>query len=259
MAELPVNHDRGVLARHGRTCDWCHGPIPLKARSDSRTCSRKCRQAAFRLRRRITGTAPDTAAGATATTSTSDVSRLEERRVVRHRRSATDRPLHVGYADPPYPGRARRYYGDQDSYAGEVDHELLIGALEISYPDGWALSTAMDCLHWILPLCPPDAHVCPWVKPIGVPPATFGLHTTWEALIVVRGRQERPGKRDFLIAQPARHGGTLPGRKPLAFAAFLFGALGLRPGDTLDDLYPGTGIIATAWAEASRAPAAATA
>lgn len=150
-------------------------------------------------------------------------------------------------------------YATEDPHAHldaeEVDHELLIGALELSYPDGWALSTAMDCLRWILPLCPPDAHVCPWVKPIGVPAATFGLHTTWEALIVVRGRQAQPGVRDFLIAQPARRGGTLIGRKPIAFATFLFQALGLRPGDTLDDLYPGTGMIARSWAEASRATA----
>lgn len=223
-----------------RTCDWCHGPIPATARIDSRTCSRKCRQAAFRLRKRLGQPTPDRATDPL----------LQGRRVARHRRQTTG-PLHLAYADPPYPGRARMY-ADQDSYAGEVDHEDLVARLEQEYPDGWALSTAADCLSWILPLCPPDAHVCPWVKPIGVPTATYGLHTTWEALIVVRGRQVQPGKRDFLIAQPARHGGTLVGRKPLAFAAFLFQALGMEPGDTLDDLFPGTGIIARAWAEASR-------
>lgn len=237
-----------------RTCDWCHGPIPPRARIDARTCSRKCRQAAFRLRRRMG------AAGATDPRSQTDTSpgTGAGRQITPWRGpGVVERPMHVAYADPPYPGRAR-LYADQDSYGGEVDHEALIARLEDEYPDGWALSTAADCLRWILPLCPPEAHVCPWVKPIGVPPATYGLHYTWEPLIVVRGRQVQPGMRDWLLAQPARHGGDLIGRKPIAFAAHLFDALGLRPGDTLDDLYPGTGIIARAWAEASRTPEPAT-
>lgn len=65
------------------------------------------------------------------------------------------------------------------------------------------------------------------------------------------GRQRPPGVRDFLSAQPARGAGTLPGRKPLSFAAWLFGCLGMQPGDTLDDLYPGTGVISRAWASLS--------
>ena len=161
-------------------------------------------------------------------------------------------PIRVGYADPPFPGLARRYYERESSYAGEVDHAELLERLERDFPDGWALSTSEGALRALLPLCPPGVHLCPWVKPIGVPPATLGLHTTWEALIVARGRQRAPGVRDWLYAHPARKAGTLPGRKPLAFCAFLFRALGLRPGDELVDLYPGTGIVSRAWAELGR-------
>jgi len=50
---------------------------------------------------------------------------------------------------------------------------------------------------------------------------------------------------------PARFGGELPGRKPIAFCAWLFDCLGMVPGDTLDDLFPGTGIVARAWGELS--------
>jgi hypothetical protein len=166
------------------------------------------------------------------------------------------RPMRFAYADPPYPGMSWRWYKGEGSYKGEVHHGRLIRDLIRDYPDGWALSTSEEALREILPLCPRGAHLCPWVKPIGVSPQTLGLHTTWEALIVVGGRQEAPGVRDWLRAMPARRGGTLPGRKPLAFCAFLFDALGMRIGDELVDLFPGTGMIGRAWDELSRRPPA---
>lgn len=95
---------------------------------------------------------------------------------------------------------------------------------------------------------------CAWckgpIKPHPVPAATHGPHNAWEPLLVWPARRLRPGKRDWLQALPARGGGTLPGRKPIAFAAFLFEMLGALPCDTLADLYPGTGIIGNAWREA---------
>lgn len=185
-------------------------------------CSRRCRQFAFRLRRRRA----------------TDV--------------ANEQPMRFAYADPPYPGCARKYYGREETYAGEVDHAALIAQLEAGDYDGWALSTSAKALRDVLPLCPPEERVCPWVKPIGAAPLTYGPHNTWEPLIVVRGRKLRPGFRDWLSAHPARSGGTLPGRKPIAFAAFLFQQLGMLPGDELIDLFPGTGMIARAWAEVCR-------
>lgn len=185
-------------------------------------CGKDCRQRAFRLRGRRRVSSP-----------------LEE---------AAPR-IRVAYADPPYPGKAARYYRNEPTYAGEVDHRQLVSSLLQDYPDGWALSTSMEGLWLVLPLVPrpPRAHVCPWVKPNGVSRRTRGLHTTWEALIVVGGRQRAPGLRDWLCAKPAIGGGTLMGRKPLAYCAFLFDALGLEPGDELVDLFPGTGIVARAW------------
>lgn len=44
---------------------------------------------------------------------------------------------------------------------------------------------------------------------------------------------------------------TLPGRvigaKPAAFARWIFQLLGAAPGDTFDDLFPGSGAIGRAW------------
>ena len=187
-------------------------------RADSVYCGQTCRQAGFRLRRR---------------------------RATAARFGA---PLRFAYADPPYPGKARRCYGSEPSYAGEVDHGALIAMLARTYPDGWALSTGAYALRALLPLCPASAHVCPWVKPNGVSGKTNGLHNAWEPLIVVGGRQAPPGVRDWLRAKTAIRGGTLLGRKPLAFCAWLFDCLGMLPGDELVDLYPGTGIVGRAWA-----------
>lgn len=206
----------------GTPCRWCDAPT--QGRGDRQFCGRKCRQAAFRLRR------------------------LAEP----HRRHLVQTtPARLAYADPPYPGRAKRYYGDQPTYAGEVDHPRLIEEMTTHY-DGWALSTASDALADILPMCPRSVRVCAWVKPIGVSRRTWGLRSTWEPLIVSPARHLRPGKRDWLAAQPARKGGKLIGRKPLAFCAFLFAALGAQSGDTLADLFPGTGIVGRAWREWSR-------
>jgi hypothetical protein len=212
-----------------RFCDWCRKVELHDVRS--RFCSKLCRQSAFRLRRR-TGADPSPVPTA--------------------RPSTTDRPLRVAFADPPYPGKAF-LYDDQPTYGGEVDHVELLDRLRSEFVDGWALSTSSAALRELLPLCPPEARVCAWVKPNAPSPKTYGLHSRWEALIVVPARRLQPGMSDWLLASPARLGGeTLIGRKPLAFCAFLFRALGLRPGDELVDLFPGTGIVGRAWAEASR-------
>jgi hypothetical protein len=175
----------------------------------------RCRQAAFRLRRR------------------------------RETDERAAQPMRCAYADPPYPGLARMY-ADQPTYAGEVDHGALIAKLQ-TY-DGWALSTGAYALREVLPLCPPGARICAWVKPIGVSGKSLGMHNAWEPVIVVPCRRRPPGFRDWLSTPPARMGGhDLIGRKPLAFAAFLFRCLGILPGDSLDDLFPGTGMIGKAW------------
>lgn len=159
--------------------------------------------------------------------------------------------MRLAYADPPYPGTAE-LYRDQPTYGGEVDHVALLSLLQLH--DGWALSTSEKALRWLLPLCPKGTRVCPWVKPIGVSRQTYGMHSTWEPLLVFPARHMRPGFRNWLATPPARGGGTLIGRKPLAFCAFLFQCLGALPGDELADLYPGTGIVGRAWAELSLRP-----
>ncbi len=207
-------------------CAWCGGR--RSSRNDARYCGRRCRQAAFRLRR----CRDPSATG---------------------RPTPADAPpgLVFAYADPPFPGLAAKYYRSEPTYGGEVDHRALIASLTSAGYAGWALSTSSKALRDVLPLCPPRARVCAWVKPIVVPRATNGLHSRWEALIVVGGRSRLPAVRDWLMAKPARGWGTLPGRKPVAFCAWLFDCLGMVPGDRLVDLFPGTGAVTRAWAELS--------
>lgn len=204
-------------------CDWCNKPFP-PYRPFSRFCCKRCRQSAFRAR----------------------VDRLEVQRC--------QTPLLIAYADPPFPATSRKYYKGRSDYRGEVDHAELVASLVDRY-DGWAVSTSASALRLVIPHCPPAARICAWVKPIGVSSKTFGLHNTWEPLIVMPARKLRPGIPDWLRAQPARKGGTLMGRKPLAFCRWLFNVLGMLPDDELHDLFPGTGIVKRAWREVSRTAA----
>jgi hypothetical protein len=206
-------------------CAWCKGPVAIESRSDSIYCGKVCRQRAWRFRR------------------------YQSELAARPERARA--PMRMAYADPPYPGLARRNYKSEPTYAGEVDHVALLATLA-TY-DGWALSTGSYALRELLPLCPDGARVCAWVKPLPPRPGTYGPHSCWEPLIVVPGRRMRPGKRDWLSAPPSHLSGPkLAGRKPLAFVAWLFALLGLVPGDTLDDLYPGSDIVSRAWGEACR-------
>lgn len=216
----------------GDGCAWCGARIRATTSRRHRFCSKACRQTAFRVRKRA-GVA-DVSSDATPSL----------------------RAARFAYADPPYPGLARKYYRHEATYAGEVDHAQLIASLlQDTTLHGWALSTSPKALREVLPLCPATARVCAWLKPIGVDSRTWGLHNAWEVVIVVGGRPRRPGVRDWqeepeaLRAMPARGGGSLPGRKPIAFCAWLFDLLGMIPGDELVDLFPGTGVVSRAWRE----------
>jgi len=207
-----------VAAVPERHCLWCESPLRS---GQLRWCSKVCRQTAYRSRR---------------------ISLIED---------PGGAPKRLAVADPPYPGMSYRYYGDQPSYAGEVDHVELIAKL-VTY-DGWVLSTSAKTLRYVLGLCPPDVLIASWVKPNGVSSKTRGAHNCWEPIIYKPARRRRPGFRDWISAKPARGGGTLPGRKPIAYCAFVFKLLGASPGDDVDDLFPGTGIVGRTFEEFKRA------
>jgi hypothetical protein len=199
-----------------RHCAWCHGPISQAARSDALTCSKACRQA--RSRFRVGSAGP-----------------------------ASGLPMRYAYADPPYPGMAHKYYG-----TSEVNHEILIGTLVRDYPDGWALSTAASTLQEVLVLCPAGVRVCAWIK--GPRHGeSWRPRSAWEPLIVFRGRPRRLDVGEYSCdtllwgGRQHSHPGALIGMKPAAFAEWMFQQLGALAGDSLVDLFPGSGSIGRAW------------
>jgi len=223
-----------------RVCAWCRARIPETSRVDARHCSTRCRQAGHRAR----------------------IRRVEL--------AATDHPLRLAYADPPYPGKAS-IYRDHPDFAGEVDHRELLSRLA-TY-DGWALSTSAAAVSAIAALCVAqdlEARLAIWVRPPR-PHATARILTGYEAVFVRPARRVvqaggRPVAQaspeqvarapllrvtDVLVGVAPRARPTLPtsvvGMKPPAFCEWVFRLLGALPGDSLDDLYPGSGIVSRSW------------
>ena len=159
--------------------------------------------------------------------------------------------MRVAYADPPYPGQAKRLYGKHPDYAGEVNHRELIDRLEREFPDGWALSTGSKMLQSVIALCPP-VRVLVWIKP-DAPPMGDGFHYGWEPVLLRGCRRPSPVIRDWISAvtegytfrpRPPEH---VIGQKPQAFCRWLFSAMGLGLEDELIDLFPGSGAVGREW------------
>ena len=150
------------------------------------------------------------------------------------------------YADPPYPGCSTYY--SADPLAAEVNHEILIGTLEVHYPDGWALSTSVSGLLECVPYISVPYHVGAWVKTNPKPYKAERWIRAWEPVIFGNVKHRgKPAVRDWLSCSArgrlaSGHPGLI-GAKPAEFCRWILFMLGLRPGDTVDDLFPGTGIM----------------
>lgn len=154
----------------------------------------------------------------------------------------------LAYADPPYPGQARRHYGDHPDYGGEVDHRDLIE--QLAAYDGWALSTSAAALQKVIALCPPDIRVGIWHRINSVHPGNRGnWWWMWEPLIIKAARPPKLVTRD-LLSLPTNQGflgNTITGEKPAQFCTWMFALLGAGPDDELADLFPGSGSVGRAW------------
>ena len=164
--------------------------------------------------------------------------------------------MKFAYADPPYLGKCGKFYGhhhpDGRCWDDLLTHELLVKRLMADYPDGWALSCASTDLQCLLPLCPPGIRIGAWVKPFcvfkkGVRPAY-----AWEPLLFLGGRNknhppppkggEQTTPKDY-VAVPITLRRGLVGAKPPQFCRWVLDLLGYTDGDTVDDLFPGTGAM----------------
>lgn len=157
-------------------------------------------------------------------------------------------PFVLAYADPPYLGQAKRWYGKHKDYAGEVDHEYLIKTL-VTF-DGWALSTSAAALQEVLALCPSGVRVGVWYRSNSEHPGNRGTWWwSWEPVIFSPARAPEIPTRDFLSHHKEQGflGSTIPGQKPKAVCEWIFTLLGARPQDRLFDFFPGSGAVERHW------------
>ncbi len=151
--------------------------------------------------------------------------------------------MRAAYADPPYVGQAKKLYSTE-----EVDHAALIARLEEGY-DAWALSCSSPSLPVLLPMCPSGVRIAAWVKPFCIFKPNVNPAYAWEPVLFKVGRKrtrDQLTERDWVSVNITLRKG-LTGAKPEAFCFWLFRLLNLQSGDTLDDLFPGTGIVTDCW------------
>jgi hypothetical protein len=159
--------------------------------------------------------------------------------------------MRFAYADPPYLGCGRLYakhHPDAMIWDDPETHRALIERLSDEWPDGWALSLHAPSLRTLLPMCPDDVRVGAACKAFAQM-RPIRVQYMWEPVIwrggrtVIYGNQPEPRIEDRFV-----------GKKPLAFCEWVFDLLGAEPGDTLDDLFPGTGAVTAAWHKYTRGP-----
>lgn len=158
--------------------------------------------------------------------------------------------MRFAYADPPYLGLAKAFYGDLHPDAADFDnidtHAALIDRLMEEYPDGWAMSLHSPSLREILPLCPESARVMAWVKPFASFKPGVGVAYAWEPIIVYGGRRrtrQQSTVRDWTAVNITLKRG-FRGAKPDKLILWLLDVLNADPSiDQVDDLFPGSGAV----------------
>lgn len=154
--------------------------------------------------------------------------------------------MRFAYADPPYLGCGSLYakhHPEALAWDDPETHRALVERLVADYPDGWAMSLSTPSLRTILPMCPEDCRVMAWVKPFAVFKPNVGVAYAWEP-VVVRGGRRRSRKQDTVrdwLAENITLRRGLTGAKPAAFVHWVLDVLNAERGDTVDDIFPGTG------------------
>jgi hypothetical protein len=162
--------------------------------------------------------------------------------------------VRIAYADPPYPGQAKKHYEDHPDYAGEVNHVHLIRGLDTEY-DGWCLHTSSVALPDVLAMCMEARvsgfRIMAWVKPFAAFKRNVSVAYAWEPVLVKPARKPvvsgRLVMRDFISESITMKRG-LTGAKPEKVCHWLFEVMGAEPDDAFFDLYPGSGAVSAAWA-----------
>jgi hypothetical protein len=167
------------------------------------------------------------------------------------------------FADPPYLGRAeyyRAHHPDAMSWDDPETHRNLIERLQDEYKDGWVLCLSEQSLRTILPMCPRSARTAAWISERArYAGKAVPVRRHFEPVIFFGGRDGPNRAADFIITpqesmppgssryvmnkSAIRNGEIFVGRKPAAFCRWVLTILGYEPGDSVDDLFPGTGAM----------------
>jgi hypothetical protein len=177
--------------------------------------------------------------------------------------------LRLAIADPPYLGRAKRWYGvggcgngygvgqadqhpDADYWDTPQAHQNLVCQLENDF-DGWAIAMSVHSLSTYLKIVETDSRngirVCVWHKPSAV---TSGNRITnsWEPVLVKVPKTRKGWKSeaarmtDVLSANPLRS--NFIGAKPPEWTNWVLDLLGYQNGDEVIDLFLGSGAVTNA-------------
>lgn len=176
--------------------------------------------------------------------------------------------MNLAIADPPYLGRADRWYGqgrgmDRHPSVRRTDHKpdqhpdariwddpsthvALVERLAEEF-DGWALAATPSSIPVLLDAAPRRTRVAAWVRPNSMPSGSR-VTPSWEPVLffIPEGRRDRSSgdvMRDVLVS-PIRARGFV-GSKPKAWTMFVLDLLGYDPStDSVADLFPGSGAVA---------------
>lgn len=172
-------------------------------------------------------------------------------------------------ADPPYLGRAHRYYGvggfgaghgrqraDEHIAASDWDnpqtHVDLVRQLQRDY-DAWAIAMSIHSIGVYATTVPLDSRTgyrfAAWVKPDGSVPSGSRIQTSWEPVLLYVPQERRHWKsgrkvNDHVAVNAG--GRNFMGAKPPAWTRWVLDMLGYDPEtDTVDDLFPGSGAVSS--------------
>ena len=172
-------------------------------------------------------------------------------------------------ADPPYLGRAVRWYGPNgcgDGYGkGQADshpeaylwdkpetHLQLVRDLQTNY-DGWAIAMSVHSLSTYLSVVETDSRngirVCVWHKPSAIQSGSR-ISNNWEPVLLKVPSNRKGWKsgatrtKDVMSANPLRQG--FVGSKPYEWTQWVLDLLGYQQGDEVTDLFNGSGAVAKA-------------
>lgn len=172
--------------------------------------------------------------------------------------------MKLAIADPPYLGRARRWYGDGRGHAGgrgRADehpdastwdmpeaHERLVAELEAEY-DGWAIAMSPDSLGTYLRVASSAARVASWTRGNAIPSGSR-VRSLWEPVLVRVPDERRAHGTGASVDDVLTAGitpGGFPGRKPEAWTHWVLAMLGYDPdADELVDVFSGSGAVTDA-------------